>query len=215
MQRLVSRAPLLSPAMRRLASAALTIAGGLGPACDVSAQQVPREGARYVASRRGQVYYWIDCDAWRRLSPENLTFFESAAETEAAGYVPSRAAGCEPRPEDLATPTTAGDGSSALDGGLRTDLAAARAETPAAPPDGPTARCTVERIIDGDSIQCREHDRVRLLLIDTPELSQRPWGQHTRAALAAMLPVGSSSTSSLATVTGAFSRTLLTRIRVW
>ena len=40
---------------------------------------------------------------------------------------------------------------------------------------------------------CREHGRVRLLLIDTPELSQRPWGQHARAALAAMLPVGSTA----------------------
>lgn len=187
------RAHILSSGVRRLAVAVLAIAAVLWPTLDASAQQVPPEGARYAASKRGQVYYWIGCDAWRRLSPENLTFFESAAEAEAAGYAPSRTAGCEPRPEDLAARTPAGGDSTALNAGLKTDLAAARAETPAVPPDGPTARCTVERIIDGDTIQCREHGRVRLLMIDTPELSQRPWGQHARAALAAMLPVGSTA----------------------
>jgi micrococcal nuclease len=196
MQRMTTRQPSpyrIASWPRRLAVGVLTIAAFLWPAGHASAQQVPPEGARYAASKRGQVYYWIGCDAWRRLSPENLTFFESAAEAEAAGYVPSRAAGCEPRPEDLAARTAAGDDSTALDGGVNADLAAARAETPMAPPDGPTARCTVERIIDGDTIQCREHGRVRLLLIDTPELSQRPWGQYARAALAAMLPVGSTA----------------------
>lgn len=190
---LASRPRLLASGVRRLAIPVLTIAAVLWPACDARAQDVPPEGARYAASKRGQVYYWIGCDAWRRLSPENLTFFESAAEAEAAGYVPSRTAGCEPRPEDVAARTRTGDDVAALDGRANADLAAARAETPAAPPDGPTTRCTVERIIDGDTIQCREHGRVRLLLIDTPELSQRPWGQHARAALAAMLPIGSTA----------------------
>lgn len=200
--------PPAHPARRVLVAAVLAIAALLYSACDVSAQRVPPPDARYAASTRGQVYYWIGCDAWRRLAPENLVFFESAAEAEAAGYTPSRTRGCEPRPEDLATarrPTGAGEDvargtardsarGDARDGGLDARLAAAldsaRAETPATRPDGPTARCTVERVIDGDTIQCREHGRVRLLLIDTPELSQRPWGQRARAALAALLPVG-------------------------
>lgn len=188
------------PAKRLLAAAILAVAALLYPACDVSAQRVPPPDARYAASTRGQVYYWIGCDAWRRLAPENLVFFESAAEAEAAGYAPSRTEGCGPRPEDLAglrRPAGAGDDTArdtARDGGLDAHLAAtldsARAETPTIRPEGPTARCTVERIIDGDTIQCREHGRVRLLLIDTPELSQRPWGQRARDALASMLPIG-------------------------
>jgi micrococcal nuclease len=52
--------------------------------------------------------------------------------------------------------------------------------------------CVVARIIDGDTLVCDGGDRVRLLLIDTPELSQAPFGHVARAALDSIAPVGTS-----------------------
>lgn len=63
--------------------------------------------------------------------------------------------------------------------------------------DVPAARagnqptCTVERITDGDTIRCRGGLRVRLLLIDTPERNQPPFGQAAARHLAQLIPVGS------------------------
>lgn len=51
--------------------------------------------------------------------------------------------------------------------------------------------CTVTAVSDGDSLRCAEVGRVRLLLIDAPELDQGEWGTRARAALAGFLPVGS------------------------
>ena len=55
---------------------------------------------------------------------------------------------------------------------------AQRADTP----------CTVERVTDGDTLRCTDGRRIRLLLIDTPEMAQRPWGQRSRAALERLAP---------------------------
>jgi micrococcal nuclease len=52
--------------------------------------------------------------------------------------------------------------------------------------------CEVTDVIDGDTIRCGELGRVRLLLIDTPERDQKPWGGRAREALTALVPVGSS-----------------------
>lgn len=57
-------------------------------------------------------------------------------------------------------------------------------------PVGATVDCTVERIVDGDTIRCADLGSVRLIGIDTPELKQRPYGDVSRNALAAMIPVG-------------------------
>ncbi len=57
-------------------------------------------------------------------------------------------------------------------------------------PIGPTERCLVERIVDGDTFTCGEGVRVRLIGIDTPELSQRPYGGQARRALEKLLPPG-------------------------
>jgi endonuclease YncB( thermonuclease family) len=51
--------------------------------------------------------------------------------------------------------------------------------------------CPVTEIVDGDTIRCGELGRVRLLLIDTPERDQKPWGARARSALEALLAVGS------------------------
>jgi micrococcal nuclease len=60
--------------------------------------------------------------------------------------------------------------------------------------DGPPediGTCTIARLSDGDSLQCVEAgERVRLLLIDAPELAQAPWGDSAKTALEAILPAG-------------------------
>lgn len=54
-----------------------------------------------------------------------------------------------------------------------------------------TSACTIERIVDGDTLECDEVGRVRLIGMDTPELSQEPYGTLAAEALAALAPVGS------------------------
>jgi micrococcal nuclease len=54
-----------------------------------------------------------------------------------------------------------------------------------------TSRCTIRQIIDGDTVECTEFGRVRLIGMDTPELSQEPYGTLATEALAALAPVGS------------------------
>ncbi len=59
------------------------------------------------------------------------------------------------------------------------------------PASADIAACTIARLSDGDSLHCVERDeRVRLLLIDAPELAQAPWGDSAKAALEALLPEG-------------------------
>jgi micrococcal nuclease len=128
------------------------------PACS---QAPPEEEPRYVASSRGQVYYWVECEAWHALSEANLRWFATAEEAEAAGYRPSGARGCQ-GPERTAGPGPA-----------------------------ETGFCTIERIIDGDTVTCVEGaERIRLLLIDAPELSQGPFGRLAREAMIDILPPG-------------------------
>lgn len=51
--------------------------------------------------------------------------------------------------------------------------------------------CVISRVVDGDTVWCTEGRKVRLLLIDAPERDQGPFGASSRAALMALLPVGS------------------------
>jgi micrococcal nuclease len=53
-----------------------------------------------------------------------------------------------------------------------------------------TVPCVVTRIVDGDTIECRGIGRIRLIGIDTPELSQTPFGARAAEALAALIPEG-------------------------
>jgi micrococcal nuclease len=52
------------------------------------------------------------------------------------------------------------------------------------------APCVVERVADGDSFNCRDGRRVRLIGIDAPELSQGESGRRSRAALSRLAPPG-------------------------
>lgn len=51
-------------------------------------------------------------------------------------------------------------------------------------------RCVVQRIVDGDTLVCEGGERVRLLLIDAPELSQGEPGAVARRALLSLAPRG-------------------------
>ncbi|HSH46433.1 MAG TPA: thermonuclease family protein [Longimicrobiales bacterium] len=134
-----------------------------------AACQAPRDDARYVASSRGEVYYWIDCQhRWGRLSPSNLRYFATAEAAEAAGYRPSRSAGCGRQPADRAPGEPLPAASS---------------------PRFTAGRCVVQRITDGDTVVCSGH-RIRLLLIDAPETSQSDLGLRSKLALESLLPVG-------------------------
>lgn len=68
--------------------------------------------------------------------------------------------------------------------------AASRPRQAPAPRDTARQPCVVERITDGDTIRCRGGLRVRLLLIDTPERTQKPFGQQAARELARLLPPG-------------------------
>lgn len=141
-----------------------------------AAQPGVPEGAQYVASSRGRVYYWVGCSAWRSLSTANLRFFPSREEVEAAGYTPSRSAGC------------------AGPAGVDTQPASnPAARAPLLLPPGSRASCQVARIVDGDTIECAESGSVRLLLVDAPEMDQGPFGAVAKTALESLLPLGATT----------------------
>jgi len=54
--------------------------------------------------------------------------------------------------------------------------------------------CVVSRVVDGDSLDCEDGRRLRLLLIDSPELDQDPFGQSARRAMDLLAPVGTQLT---------------------
>jgi micrococcal nuclease len=60
----------------------------------------------------------------------------------------------------------------------------------AAPAHTQERGCVVQRVVDGDTLVCDSGDRIRLLLIDAPELSQRPFGGRARRELERLAPPG-------------------------
>jgi micrococcal nuclease len=67
--------------------------------------------------------------------------------------------------------------------------AGGRADPAGATPDSLPA-CTVRRVVDGDTVRCTSGERVRLLLIDAPEMGQEELGLRSRLALEALVPAG-------------------------
>jgi endonuclease YncB( thermonuclease family) len=55
---------------------------------------------------------------------------------------------------------------------------------------GAASACTVARVVDGDTLVCDDGVRVRLLLIDAPELSQAPFGEAAKTRLEELAGVG-------------------------
>lgn len=139
----------------------------------------PPDSARFVASSRGQVFYPVGCPAWRTLSPASLRFFSSAEAAEDEGYTPTRNRQCvgaaplgslAPVPE-----ARAGEEVAQMDEGRVVGV------------------CVVERIVDGDTLDCAGGVRVRLLLVDAPEDAQGDFGLRARLALEELLPTGASA----------------------
>ncbi|MFW6199244.1 MAG: thermonuclease family protein [Gemmatimonadota bacterium] len=57
-----------------------------------------------------------------------------------------------------------------------------------------SSSCTVERIIDGDTFVCESGERVRLILVDTPEMADEPLGRMARSFLRDLIPPGTEVT---------------------
>jgi endonuclease YncB( thermonuclease family) len=75
-------------------------------------------------------------------------------------------------------------------GGCRVEggtASAAAGTAPGSPPIDSLRTCVIVRVVDGDTIVCAENERVRLLLIDTPESTQPPFGQQASNALHELL----------------------------
>lgn len=152
--------------LRLFAITLLLVACSATSGDDAAAQQAATRpsDARFAASSRGQVYYWIGCDNWKRLNRGNLRWFRSPEEAEAAGYRPSQARGCAPQLDTALIPATPGG----------------------------TADCVVSRIIDGDTFQCSGGSRIRLLIADADETGQSVYADSATLMLERRMPVGAS-----------------------
>jgi micrococcal nuclease len=58
--------------------------------------------------------------------------------------------------------------------------------------DLPPGDCRINRIVDGDTFYCADGRKVRLIGIDSPELSQGKAGRDARDALQNLMPLGRS-----------------------
>ncbi len=123
---------------------------------------------QYIASSRGTVYYWVGCDNWRDIPEGNRRWFRTSSEAEAVGYRRSTARGC-------ASPEIT-SGATPIDTGF----------------------CTIDRIVDGDTVVCLEAaERIRLLSIDAPETAEGAPAARAAAALGDLLPPGSKARMEL------------------
>jgi endonuclease YncB( thermonuclease family) len=148
------------------------------PAASASLTAELPANARFVASSRGRVYYPRECSAARNLARSNLIGFATEEEAQEAGYTRSTSQACTwGSAPSASTPPPA----AAPAAGLESSIGSGR--------DAPA--CTVARITDGDTVACEDGRRIRLLLIDTPEMSQGPFGLEAKRALEAIMPVGS------------------------
>lgn len=143
-----------------------------------SAGVQPPDSAVFVASSRGQVFYPVGCAAWRSLSPDNVRFFTTAEDASAEGYTHTTHRDC------------AADASLGSLAPVPTRMAS---ETRWADMERVVGVCVVERVADGDTVDCVGGVRVRLLHIDAPEESQADLGLRARLALEEVLPPGDSA----------------------
>jgi micrococcal nuclease len=139
---------------------------GCSPADWQTRAPVPPEGAHFVAAGPGDAYYPLPCAPWGALPINDLRYFRNRAEAETSGYAAARVPDC-----------------------LGSDESSGDTEGPDSAPGD--VRCMIERIIDGDTVVCASGERVRLLLIDTPEMSQGDLGLRAKLALEEMIAVGS------------------------
>lgn len=159
----------------RVGADSTTSSGGIASQ-PTPAARVP-EGMQFVASTQGRVYYFVGCSAWRSLSTANLRFFRTAAEAKAIELEPSTAVRGAPGPQARAAAPVA--------------AVVAATTVPVTMTGTPGADCTVASITDGDTLACADGRRIRLLLIDAPEMSQGPFGALAKLHLEGLAPAGS------------------------
>lgn len=96
-----------------------------------------------------------------------------------------------------------GCGQESLEGQARTRAGSAPAR------DTGDVTCVVARLADGDSFTCTDGRKVRLLLIDTPETGQKPWGQTAKRQMETLAAPGTTLRLELdRTPTDRYGRTL-------
>lgn len=69
--------------------------------------------------------------------------------------------------------------------------------------------CRVTNVVDGDTLDCADGRRIRLLLIDAPEMAQQGFGERAKSALEELARVGAELTVELdVQLTDRYGRTL-------
>lgn len=86
-----------------------------------------------------------------------------------------------------------GQGSAEWASGADTTSTARRYGLLATPSRADRIPCVIARIVDGDTVWCSDRRKVRLLLIDSPERDQPPFGQAAARALERLIPVGAAT----------------------
>jgi endonuclease YncB( thermonuclease family) len=121
----------------------------------------------YVAIRGGSYYFWAKCSLAKGLDGPNLVYFRDREEARRAGLTPFPASECAGPPSDNA-----------------------HATPPRVTSGWINPNCVVSSVIDGDTFDCLDGNRVRLLLIDAPEMSQGEFGPIAKAKLRELIPEG-------------------------
>lgn len=138
---------------------------------------VPRLGAQELArvwvNTGSGVYH---CAGTEHYGTTKRGEYLSEAEARRRGFRANGGRACgEPAPQGL----------------LDRRLDSARPDSAPPAPGDSTVACVVSRITDGDSFECAEQGRVRLIGIDAPEQGQGRSGTSAAAALATLMPIGS------------------------
>lgn len=144
-----------------------------GPA----ATQRPPDGPSHVwVNLSSRVYH---CPGGEHYGRTKRGEYLTEPEARKRGYRPNGGRLCFPEPVAGTPEQSAGAGRGLMPG----------AGPP--PPSRFDAECVVGKILDGDTIECHGLGSVRLIGMDTPEGDQEPFGTAATAALASLLPVGS------------------------
>jgi micrococcal nuclease len=154
----------------------------------------------WIASTLGERVYSTSCTAALEIPEDQRLYFATLEEAERVGYRVATERDCSTgdasafgvvangtSDSETAEVVAAGTSDSQTAEVATADSATeARTRSPslAAGSVGPPGRpCLVIRVIDGDTIECDGGERVRLLMIDTPERSQAPFGALAAEAL--------------------------------
>lgn len=144
----------------------------------VATQQTPAGPTHVWVNLSSRVYH---CPGGEYYGRTKRGEYLTEPEARKRGYRPNGGRPCFPEP--TADPP-----------GQPRDSGAGRGLMPEPGPAAPSrfnAECPVLRIKDGDTIECRDLGSVRLIGMDTPEGDQEPFGTAATAALASLLPAGS------------------------